>query len=666
MRRLIYLWSLIVSALFVVGCNETPPDVEKPAEKPEITIQLVEFTASSLTFEISTTVAGEAGYVVVAEGYSTPSINEWFGVNSVQVEDKTTVKVDNLVDDTNYTLYVALRSADGGILSSPKNHAFTTPNDGVTNPIELINATYDSFTFSINIEGDYMFVPVTKTELARYNQPVEAYLEMFPLRGSGAQTYEWYDGGNYGGRDISIVSDSDYIIAASRYDSEGKIAGKVYTLEFRTPAKPQSSAGVETKLSNITSTSVDIETTPDSSVVTYYIYVRDKAWYDSIRQGYGESMVGELILRTGDKWTLTSANKATWSGLLPATAYYAGILVQDHAGGTSLSYVEFTTEASSGVAPEVDASFSLDPENGHNTLHLNIFSAQATSVKICHNTTADIAMYRNLGMSDSEIVAEYGYDISGADLEALRTSGISFKIEDLWHEVEYTAIVSVKNAEQTETVESVVMTTTSLPSVQRVESPLFESLVGEWSLYYEFIDFRTSEERIEGATVRIAAGVDDKSAAEYRSQNRLVILDWAFQADWKENPIPTFTPADLMAADDYWKNNPQLAYRDYGPKLFLEIAADGTVTMPSARNTYFYNWDANGYTIMFYGCDYENLFTAPASFPVTISEDGNTIVIGACNSGEEFGYGIYRPSMFRKDGVLWNVAISDIVLTRVE
>ena len=65
-----------------------------------------------------------------------------------------------------------------------------------------------------------------------------------------------------------------------------------------------------------------------------------------------------------------------------------------------------------------------------------------------------------------------------------------------------------------------------------------------------------------------------------------------------------------------------------------------------------------------YGCDYDNQWTAPATFPVTLSDDGNTLTIGAYKAGEEFGYGNYRPSVFLNDYQLKACATSNIVLTR--
>ncbi|MBR5206168.1 MAG: hypothetical protein IKW52_03275, partial [Alistipes sp.] len=128
----------------------------------------------------------------------------------------------------------------------------------------------------------------------------------------------------------------------------------------------------------------------------------------------------------------------------------------------------------------------------------------------------------------------------------------------------------------------------------------------------------------------------------------------------------SFLPEHLMASDSYWAENPNLAYRDYGPKIFLEIAANGVVTVPTEENTYFYNPRVtDNFSLSFYGTDYNLKQNAPCAFPVSISDDGNTITIGQCISGAEFDYGVYRPAIWYNDTELRNLATSDIVLQRV-
>ncbi|MBQ5783788.1 MAG: biotin/lipoyl-binding protein [Bacteroidales bacterium] len=224
-----------------------------------------------------------------------------------------------------------------------------------------------------------------------------------------------------------------------------------------------------------------------------------------------------------------------------------------------------------------------------------------------------------------------------------------------------------KSLTQLEIVVSVVGTTPAKPVPTRIESDLFTSLLGEWEVSYSLIQFNNVEVGIKGAKVTIAAGTDDNSAEYYRSYNRLVIQGWPFNVwgDGTHEPMPYYSPADLKDASSYWANNPQLAERDCGPKIFLEIGKGGVVTVPSSKYEYFYNWSEDG-EMNFFGADIQNGWTAPATFPVTISEDGNTITIGACHSGEEFGYGIYRPAVFRYGTEPWALATSDIVLKRVK
>ena len=78
MRKLNLLWALLLSAVFVVGCNPDNPTPDKPtpSEKPVITLTEVESTFDSFTFEVTTTVAGKLGYAVVAEGYDAPKIDD--------------------------------------------------------------------------------------------------------------------------------------------------------------------------------------------------------------------------------------------------------------------------------------------------------------------------------------------------------------------------------------------------------------------------------------------------------------------------------------------------------------------------------------------------------------------------------------------------------------
>lgn len=673
MRKSLFLWTLIVSVICAVGCQKGPdgPDPKpNPGTKPEISLTAGEVTYNSFTFEVSTNVAGDLGFAVVAEGAKNPTIDEIFSRNTKSVESSATITVEGLNDNTTYTLFAILRATNGGTLSEPQKISFTTPDDGKVNPITIDNVGYNEATFTINLPGKLLFQCIDKASLEYYGQSPEAYIQTagIGIPDDGPLTVEWIDGSNYGNYQMRMREDSEYYVIAANCDSNNNITGQVFTQEFKTLRKPVSEAGITTKFMEIGSTSVTIMTEPDNTVSEYYVYVRDKVWSDGIVSGYGESMLQTLVKNpSAGSWHLTDDNYDTWGGLTPETTYYCHIVVIDNKGAEALTRIEFTTTSKQLAAPTVELSVTEDNVNPHNTLYLNIRSDIAASVKVVFRPTADVHEKRVEGFEDQYIVNNFGTEVSAVDIDAINNTGLSIKMEDLWPEVEYTAMVVVKNAEHTETFKATTYSTPKQAAAPRVESSLFTSLLGEWEMTYTLIQENGITATVSDV-VTIAQGVDAKTETDYRDQNRLVILGFPFivSAQGVYSALPVYSPADLLdARANYYAKGKNLIYRDYGPKIFIEIAEGDVLTIPSSKGEYLYNWDAVGY-LNFFGCDYDNQFTAPATFPVTLTDNGDTLTIGAYQSGEEFGYGLYRPSVFLNDYKLKACATTDIVLKRVK
>ena len=673
MRKSLFLWTLIASVLCAVGCQKGPdgPDPKpNPGTKPEISLTAGEVTYNSFTFEVSTNVAGDLGFAVVAEGAKNPTIDEIFSRNTKSVESSATITVEGLNDNTTYTLFAILRATNGGTLSEPQKISFTTPDDGVDNPITIDNVGYNNATFTINLPGKLLFQCIDKASLEYHGQSPEDYIQTagIGIPDDGPLTVEWIDGSNYGNYQMRMREDSEYYVIAANCDSSNNITGEIFTQEFKTLRKPVSEAGITTQLLETGSTSVTIMTEPDSTVSEYYVYVRDKVWSDGIVSGYGESMLQTLVKNpSAGSWHLTDDNYDTWGGLTPETTYYCHIVVIDNKGAEALTRIEFTTTSKQLAAPTVELSVTEDNVNPHNTLYLNIRSDIAASVKVVFRPTADVHEKRVEGFEDQYIVNNFGTEVSAVDIDAINNTGLSIKMEDLWPEVEYTAMVVVKNAEHTETFKATTYSTPKQAAAPRVESSLFTSLLGEWEMTYTLIQENGITATVSDV-VTIAQGVDAKTEADYRDQNRLVILGFPFivSAQGVYSALPVYSPADLLdARANYYAKGKNLIYRDYGPKIFIEIAEGDVLTIPSSKGEYLYNWDAVGY-LNFFGCDYDNQFTAPATFPVTLTDNGDTLTIGAYQSGEEFGYGLYRPSVFLNDYQLKACATTDIVLKRVK
>lgn len=679
MRKLFTLCATIIGVLSLIGCTDDTTTPQTPSgggnsTTPEITLSQVEATPNAITFEVTTNVDGTLGYAVSPDGYKAPNADTWFTANSTEVSGTQQITLSGLNDDTNYTLYVILRAKDSGKLSAPKTLKFSTPDDGVANPITVFNTTYTTISFSIDIQGSYVYQCIDKGYLNYYNLTIEEYIQTpgIGISAQGPIDVEWVDGQEFGAYVMHVREDSEYYVVAAITNGQD-ITDQIYYRETRTPKRPQSNAGLTTELKSVTSTSATINTTPDSSVTSYYVLVRDKVWSDGIVEGYGESMLATLIkYPSAGSWQLTSENEAIWGGLEPSTEYICHVLVVDNKGAEALSLIPFTTLAASLPAPKVEASLTVAQENGDTTLHLNLFSEDAHSVRVALHPLADVEDLRNNSdYNDAQIVNHEWYSIalSAEQVAAIKSTGLSLKQEDLFPGVEYVAIVSVRNAEKTETIKVMSNTTNDKPVPARVESALFTSLLGEWEVSYPLIQYNLVAVNIRNAKVTIAAGADEDTEEYYRSHNRLVIQGWPFNVenDSSFNPDsqPYLSPTDLKETSSYWRDYPALALRDYGPKIFLEIAEGDVITVPSSRGEYLYNWASDG-TFYFFGADLENEFTAPASFPVTLSEDGNTLTIGACASGAEFGYGVYRPAVFRNITETWALSTGDIVLKRVK
>ena len=670
MKKLFTLCVTLLSILSFAGCTEEGGQ-QSSGTTPTITITQVEVTAESFTFQVVSSEPGTLGYVCVPNDFEKPSVGEWFVANSESVSGTAQFTVSELNENTEYTLYAILRAKNGGNLSAPRSLKFTTPDDGKYNPIVIRNTTYNTISFTINIEASYLFQVIDIPYLEYNNITIEEYIRTqgYGIQGKGVQDIDWVDGNTWGVYEMRVREDREYYVVAAIANGQ-EVVGDIYYKKTKTPKRPASSANLQTELKNVTSTSVTIKATPDASVTSYYILVRDKAWSDYMLETQGESMLSTLVAYPNSgSWQQASAIEKTWEGLNPDTEYYCHVLVLDNKNGQSLERIPFTTKKASGAAPVVEASLTPAQQDGHTTLNLNLYCEDAATVRCAFSSKVkldnDVNQY---DLNYSQYIESYGMDLSAEQVNAIKTTGLTLKQEDLFPGIEYVALVSVRNAERTETVEVRSATTPEKAIPTRVESELFTSLLGEWEVSYPLYQFNNKNVNLNNAKVTIAQGADSDTEEYYRSYNRLVVQGWPFNVehDGTHNAIPYYSPSVLKEKSNTWKNYPAFALRDYGPKIFLEIGEGDVITIPTSRYEYLFNWSNDG-TFYFFGGDLQNGFTAPVTFPVTLSEDGNTLTINAYQAGSEFDYGIYRPSVFRNDLTDYRaIATDDVVLKRVK
>ena len=214
-------------------------------------------------------------------------------------------------------------------------------------------------------------------------------------------------------------------------------------------------------------------------------------------------------------------------------------------------------------------------------------------------------------------------------------------------ETSYTALVMLIDKKGNRAQVSAVQTTEAVQQNVRVESELFESLLGEWTGVQTVSD-GYSEPLENEFTVNIVAGVDDVDY-DYRANNQLVALvdGWC--------NVAYYSVSDLI---EYEIEDPELKW---GPKWVLDIAEGDVVTIDGYARHSVVGWMFFGDCFML-SADYASQsVTVDTTMSVTISEDGNTMTISSPVAN------CYPSLVYNFEGFGWMAyyyGASDIVLTR--
>lgn len=270
------------------------------------------------------------------------------------------------------------------------------------------------------------------------------------------------------------------------------------------------------------------------------------------------------------------------------------------------------------------------------------------------------------------------------------------------------------------------------PDADPIASEYYESLVGSWTAtatvqYQKYNSSTWSYDAVEAemsSTVTIGdltvpetltddvyavfedAGVSKDETDAYfaelkeqtanfnkktRGQNRILCTGWGFDSNFIKNPsysysaMRTATPWDLfIATGGYSAADISSLFYDFGPKWYLQVAADKSLFVPVNSNRmssmtswydgqdYYltsgnYNAGIADYTVS----DVANMddVTKWPNIPVEVSEDGNTITLKARtvqvdgNDVELYPTVVYNSSWYGL--TFYNTAVvSEVVLTR--
>ena len=229
----------------------------------------------------------------------------------------------------------------------------------------------------------------------------------------------------------------------------------------------------------------------------------------------------------------------------------------------------------------------------------------------------------------------------------------------------WTATATLTNSEGTKTYDH--------SSKITIAADLYDypsSLTQEVYDLYEKSDF--DKEEVDAMWYEFKQLAKTMTEERLQNQNRLVGIGWL--DDDSYGRLDTRTPYDLFVDTKYTSVDVSSLYNDYGPKWYIETSVDkdGKVSYSVPFDWNFLPPSAN-WSIPFYlgAMQKDTWYTVlagdgwNASFPVTVSEDRNTITINPLVL--EDGTKMY-PNMIGMDPTmgtqLQNPVISEIVLTR--
>ena len=214
-------------------------------------------------------------------------------------------------------------------------------------------------------------------------------------------------------------------------------------------------------------------------------------------------------------------------------------------------------------------------------------------------------------------------------------------------ETSYTALVMAVDKSGYRMQTSAVQVTEAVSQISRIESELFETLLGEWSGVQTITD-GYAEPMVNEFSVSIVRGVEDFDY-NYRDNNQLLAL----VDGWCQ--IGYYSVTDLV---EYEIEDADLKW---GPKWVLDIAEGDVITMDGHARNAVLGWFFFGNSFMFSGDPATQSLTLDTTFSVTLSEDGNTLTIASPVAGN------YPSLAYNLDGFGWMgyyYGASDIVLTR--
>ncbi len=642
---------------------------------------------TKVTFTIVSADASDYAYVLV-ENDAQPITNpeELFetGITGMLEDGKATITTTDIEGDKEYVIYSAVRRINPYVYSDVDVTHLSTTDIPYTELVTLNKVGTRTIDYHVEYpaegaakvkhlvvkKADYEDVVRLIGGLGEINERL--YLEAF-----GHETTESHDHhaedieyNVFGDTYSHIHPGTPYLLLGGACRTEGKkdiLEEDFQMVEFETRKAPEAPYDFEVSITT-TSTSANILVKPATEYVEYRMVIgtRDEFYYDC---GGDKTKERNLVIGFWDdsqntpKRIYKGEQEVEMKGLVPNSTHIVAIVAFDELGREKYIYQEFLTGEPVGPKPELTVT-EVEPEVAApwSTKAFQVKTSYAAELRAGFWLKSSIDQALNNGNSLASIIVSNAPTCSADQVaQSMTDEGVVFETSDLQPMTEYVFAVYVRNEEYVSAVESVSFTTEELP---KVGGQMRKNMPGKYTA--TALD---EDDNVVTFPVTITTGPDETAAAQYDGQNRLVACGFG-----PESKFPFKSPADLIADGA----DADAAYKNYGPKWFIEFASDTECYVPMARSdksSGSYLWtmgQVNGVDAYMLGIGQHpstgrDLSAYSEQFPIEVSADGKTITVKGVveASGATYYPFMGAPGSWGRNTFYFR-SYSDITLTKIE
>ena len=442
-------------------------------------------------------------------------------------------------------------------------------------------------------------------------------------------------------------------------------------------ALPAEGEGVEVTLRKLTERTAYFEMVPSENCLSYHVLPLADEDYAMLEGFVGAEGMQAYVLNYGEP--MAGGNEFVMSGLTVGANYHMMVtgLFEENGAVQSFHHSTFSPQESTLPLPVIEVT-SVEEKNTHDKVYFNIkcSTKDASAGKYIANYVKDWIPELNSGYSYNDMVEMYGQILTEEELDQVN-SDEGYELFYTTYEDVATRLAVIAYNEDEKAGEAVWADSKAagLPAKTKVESSLYADLEGNWVLNYwdtqsclssensdkskKYRQFQTtittnpdfgpasfaawqgdaSYDFVLGALggneARVKSLFDEYKAVaayhkeKYASQNQIVSVNFPCGYYVKADKQNVYTPWDLFTSEYYSAYDNFELFYDFGPKVFFEVKKGDSLVLKSDMNALppMESFDGAYYMVGIGKNGTTNQYLLACEFPVTISEDKNTLTV---------------------------------------